>query len=169
MKKYCNDCGKMKSTVDFHASGWTRDGLQVYCIPCRRKRNKKYTVEVAERRRKSKYGISIEQYEKMKGDYCPICEVEFGTGTAKPGIDHNHTTGKVRDIICQNCNVMLGMARDDPGILESGAMYLKKHDCPNAGKHSTVERCADCGYSANDEEEEREDWDGDTPEVASRL
>jgi hypothetical protein len=38
--------------------------------------------------------------------------------------------------------------------------------CPNWEKHSIIERCADCGYSVNDEDG---DWDGDTPETASRF
>lgn len=38
--------------------------------------------------------------------------------------------------------------------------------CPNTGNHAILERCPDCGYSINDEEL---DWDGDSPETASRI
>jgi len=56
---------------------------------------------------------------------CPICR------TDNPGrwwaIDHCHRTGKVRDVICDKCNKMLGLANDDPCRLLSAATYLIKH------------------------------------------
>jgi hypothetical protein len=58
---------------------------------------------------------------------CVIC------GTTEPGdnwhrglhIDHCHATGRVRGLLCQNCNQMLGKAHDDPAVLRKAAQYLE--------------------------------------------
>lgn len=42
-------------------------------------------------------------------------------------VDHCHVTGKVRGLVCQNCNSMLGYAKDEERRLEMGIEYLKKH------------------------------------------
>ena len=42
-------------------------------------------------------------------------------------VDHNHATGKVRKLLCHDCNTMIGKAKEDIQILESAINYLKKH------------------------------------------
>jgi Recombination endonuclease VII len=61
----------------------------------------------------------------QQGECCAICK------TTEPGhhgwaIDHCHTTGKVRGILCQKCNPMLGYARDQIAILEAAIDYLMR-------------------------------------------
>jgi hypothetical protein len=41
-------------------------------------------------------------------------------------IDHDHETGKVRGLLCANCNNMLGLALDNPVLLEKGAAYIRQ-------------------------------------------
>ena len=56
---------------------------------------------------------------------CAICdEIPKKTFT----IDHCHTTGVVRELLCNSCNVLLGNAKDNISILERAISYLKKHD-----------------------------------------
>jgi hypothetical protein len=43
--------------------------------------------------------------------------------------DHDHVTKKVRGIVCQRCNLMLGGARDSRGVLAAGIRYLEVHGC----------------------------------------
>lgn len=75
---------------------------------------------------KSKYGITPEQYEKMRTDQefrcmiCRKCEDEIG----KLVIDHCHKSGKVRGLLCGNCNKLIGLAREDPRILRSAQFYV---------------------------------------------
>lgn len=57
---------------------------------------------------------------------CAICCAQM-IGNSEPALDHDHLTGRHRDLLCQPCNKMLGNAEDDPGILELGITYLKKH------------------------------------------
>lgn len=41
-------------------------------------------------------------------------------------IDHNHTTGEVRGLLCSNCNTILGLCNDNIIILQSAISYLNK-------------------------------------------
>jgi len=75
------------------------------------------------------YGITYEEYEQMvedQGGGCAICgKTESEEGRRLP-IDHCHTTGKVRGVLCAKCNQALGMFRDDPELLRNAAQYLEK-------------------------------------------
>jgi hypothetical protein len=42
-------------------------------------------------------------------------------------VDHNHETGKVRELLCTQCNKALGQLYDSPDLLEIAAKYLRKH------------------------------------------
>jgi len=78
---------------------------------------------------KHRYGISIEQYEQMLIDQnyrCKIC------GSTDPGhkkkhfsVDHCHETGRVRGLLCANCNLTLGYVKDDVALLKSCIGYLQ--------------------------------------------
>lgn len=76
------------------------------------------------------YNISLEQYETMMLDpHCRICGSEgfviSKNGKAKLAIDHDHLTGKVRGLLCHNCNRALGLLKDDINILQRAIEYLK--------------------------------------------
>lgn len=80
-----------------------------------------------------KYGLTVEQYDEMliKQDRkCAICG-ESGD-ESKPHrplyVDHNHETGKVRGLLCQRCNFMIGQARDSIEILRKGIRYLENYE-----------------------------------------
>jgi hypothetical protein len=73
---------------------------------------------------KAAYGITIEQKEEMskaQGGKCKICGVLMTCAH----VDHNHTTGKVRGLLCYRCNHALGLFKDSIQALESAAAYLK--------------------------------------------
>lgn len=76
-----------------------------------------------------RYGISLEEYramEKEQGSVCAICnQSETAKGFLRLSVDHCHETGEVRGLLCANCNRMIGMAKDDPAILEAAIRYLK--------------------------------------------
>jgi hypothetical protein len=77
---------------------------------------------------KTLYGITQEDRNKIiefqKG-ICPVCH-DILDGI-KSCVDHNHVTNKVRGILCNNCNLLLGSSRDNISILESAIEYLKYH------------------------------------------
>lgn len=78
-----------------------------------------------------KYGLTLAEYSQMVIDQkglCAICSLpevrKKASGPALLCVDHNHTTGKVRGLLCNNCNIMLGHARDNPAFLIAGTSYL---------------------------------------------
>lgn len=86
-----------------------------------------------------KYGITPEHYDDMRkeqGCRCKICgvhEEDAPQGRAKASttalqIDHCHETGKIRALLCSNCNGMLGKARDSTETLAKAVDYLKEHE-----------------------------------------
>ncbi len=55
---------------------------------------------------------------------CMICQRPF-EGRTEPSVDHDHTTTKVRGLLCTTCNFGLGSFKDDPSLLASAIQYLK--------------------------------------------
>ena len=47
-------------------------------------------------------------------------------GTKTLCIDHDHKTGKIRGLLCQNCNVSIGKFKEDINIMQKAIDYLKK-------------------------------------------
>lgn len=71
---------------------------------------------------KQKYGMTIEDFERMsqdQGGRCAICTKE-----GKLVVDHNHDTGQVRGLLCNDCNRNLIAQRNDPEIFYKAAEYL---------------------------------------------
>jgi hypothetical protein len=91
------------------------------CYPCHYKHKQK------KRDVKRKYGITLEKYEEYinKGN-CTICGCE-SSDTNRLVLDHDHATGKVRDVLCDRCNHILGHARDNIEVLKNAVLYLKLH------------------------------------------
>lgn len=77
-------------------------------------------------RRPEKYGLSPAELRALLDQHsvCAICRTAQW-GRKGPAVDHDHATGRVRGILCQKCNVMLGNARDDPAILRAAVAYLE--------------------------------------------
>lgn len=80
------------------------------------------------------YGIGVQDLKAManiqehKCDICGEAERVLKNGVVKHlAVDHDHTTGKVRALLCQSCNQMLGFAKDDPNLLKKAIAYLAKH------------------------------------------
>lgn len=72
------------------------------------------------------YGINLDQYEilaEVQNHRCKICnKPEMGKALA---VDHNHGTGKIRGLLCQNCNMGLGKFQDSVEFLSEAIKYLK--------------------------------------------
>ena len=80
----------------------------------------------------SGYGLSVEAHRSLvekQGNVCAICGSAPGAWRANGGglvIDHDHSTGMVRGLLCPSCNRGLGQFEDDPTRLLSAAKYLTK-------------------------------------------
>lgn len=79
---------------------------------------------------KKKYGITPEQHTLMliqQNDCCAICNRHKSEFKKSLCVDHDHATGKVRALLCRNCNLLLGYARDNVTTLQDSISYLLKH------------------------------------------
>jgi hypothetical protein len=75
-----------------------------------------------------RFRIPIESYRFLldeQGHGCAICGNE-ATPTRALAIDHDHATDTIGGLLCTRCNMLIGYARDNPGVLDSAANYLKK-------------------------------------------
>lgn len=125
--KRCCSCGHKKPLEDFHKRRKSSDGLSPLCKPCQREQNRAvYRAKSKEDVRLislKRFGLTTAAYRAMlsaQGGGCAICR-----GTTKLSVDHCHTTGKIRGILCNKCNLAIGYFEDDQDRLKAAIDYLK--------------------------------------------
>jgi transcription initiation factor IIE alpha subunit len=94
------------------------------CAEKRAKQNKNWKL-------KHRYGITLEQYDEMlaeQGGKCYICDKHHTEQKFGLAVDHNHTTGAVRKLLCNRCNGILGeLFECEGGRLDRMLSYLEEH------------------------------------------
>ncbi len=99
-------------------------------------RNQARYLEKRDSHLQTKYGIGLAEYDAMhaaQGGRCAICAADKTGGRGGPSrfhVDHCHTTKRVRGLLCNSCNRMIGLGKDDPAILRAGADYVERHAQP---------------------------------------
>ncbi len=76
---------------------------------------------------KKTYGMTPEQWDEMfesQGHSCAICRSDQTSFSWC--VDHDHEAGEVRGILCHGCNVLIGMAKDHPEVLDDAKRYLEE-------------------------------------------
>lgn len=75
-----------------------------------------------------KYGLTAEEYKQLidkQDGKCAICGASIGnTEGDRLYVDHDHATGKVRGLLCSNCNLGLGKFQDSVQLLQKAILYL---------------------------------------------
>jgi hypothetical protein len=126
-------CKKIKTVVDFAKDKRGKfHGKSDRCKECQSISSKKWhesrPVELKRAKmRQYKYGVTPDKFENMwisQGASCAICRDQLDRESKQTVVDHCHTTGTVRGILCKKCNTTLGWARDDVRWLESAIRYL---------------------------------------------
>lgn len=83
---------------------------------------------------KKAYGISLEYYKQLYKEQqgvCAICkepetQIHKKTGQIMSlSVDHCHTTGNIRGLLCKKCNMALGLFQDNELLLKEASVYLK--------------------------------------------
>lgn len=139
--KKCRECGEYKSLLDFHKKTKSKDGRQSKCKECNQKSVEKWQKDNPDKyeatwkrqiatdgallkRRLRTYQLSEQEYnellEKCEGK-CTICKEVPSNWLV---IDHCHTSGVVRGLLCNNCNTGLGYFKDDPIRMLNAIEYL---------------------------------------------
>lgn len=126
--KWCKDCGEIKPLDTFVLSKKSPTGRGSYCKPCQNARTYESRQRLhggsREYHLRRRYGIGVKAFEAMlveQDGKCLICE-----RSEPEHVDHDHETGKVRGILCFNCNQGLGNFRDDIRSLIRAVNYLMR-------------------------------------------
>ena len=110
-EKRCPRCKTVKPADQFKRNRMSKTGLSSWCKICDH--------------RCSTYGSAFD-YERLfrdQGGRCAICtRIPDIVGTLQ--VDHDHDTGEVRALLCRDCNLMIGFARECPDALVRAATYL---------------------------------------------
>lgn len=143
--KVCSSCREALPLSGFHRQSASRDGLMPYCRACNsrkstgvaRARNPdrvkanqqagRASATVRERKRRlRRYGLDEVSYAALleaQATCCPGCLEPF---EVTPYVDHCHTSGAVRGLLCDGCNKTLGFAKDSAARLRRLADYLER-------------------------------------------
>jgi hypothetical protein len=128
-EKNCPDCSTIKPASEFYPSKKGVSGLYSYCKPCTYRRNSKYQMNRFGSKRWMnifhKYGLTQAAYEAMDAEQHGLCAV----CTVRPCrvIDHDHTTGVVRALLCSGCNAFVGYLEKDATWYQRAIAYLERH------------------------------------------
>src|SRR5882757_7060452 len=83
-----------------------------------------------------RYGITLDNYFELseaQGHVCAICGSEENDSRRKYfDVDHNHTTGQVRGLVCSRCNLMIGNIENHGQLVEKILSYLRSWESKNA-------------------------------------
>jgi hypothetical protein len=132
--KRCANCREVKEYSGFTLSKITHDRRTAHCRLCisakaRAKyltRTERRTAKDREAHRRWKYGLTAEQFSAMlaaQRGCCAICGEHMGT----PCVDHDHTTEKVRGLLCKECNWAIGFLHDNAVRMDRAAAYIREH------------------------------------------
>lgn len=95
-----------------------------------RELNKEKVQEDSRKRHlKRKFNLTVEEYDTMleaQDGNCAICRKECETGYAL-AVDHNHANGRVRALLCKNCNTAIGLFKENTAVLQAAIDYLNFH------------------------------------------
>jgi hypothetical protein len=153
--KTCNKCGQTKPVSEYSRKSASKDGYQPSCKVCCAaahlvwsRQNPDKVREYAQRQKakdpvkfkkkqnramlKHRRGITLEDKTAMltsQGGGCAICGDPLDAESRYSHVDHSHSTGKIRGILCGECNRGLGAFRDNAESLESAISYLENAQC----------------------------------------
>lgn len=92
------------------------------------KRNNGYSLN--KNRNLKKYGLTTVDFFKMfknQNGCCEICGNNFLINNTRICIDHDHINGKVRGLLCNNCNSGIGFLKDNLDYMLNAIEYIKKY------------------------------------------
>lgn len=142
-------CSRCKTYVPIEQIGWTDKAhtkRKSICKTCDAKKQAAYLEKHPEARQRHKeiarnwylkhgrarqvtqYGLTLEQYDVLVDQQQNRCAICGGPpGEKRLHVDHDHKTGKVRALLCSNCNCAIGYMHDDVELLAKAIAYLTQH------------------------------------------
>lgn len=146
--KTCIGCKQVKSLEDFPVGKNYADGRINRCRLCRNEWRRNYRAskpndrnsakdrygrtkeQIRSYNRKRAYGVTQEQFDQMVAEQNGLCLIcgNPPSGKGKSNIlhvDHCHDTGRIRGLLCTNCNCGIGFFKDDPELVKKALAYLE--------------------------------------------
>ena len=124
--KQCTLCNEEKPLTEFNKNSRYREGYYKHCKKCH------YTVYGRPRHFVYSYGLTEEDFNTLlkKQEYkCFCCSKEHKEHKSERlFVDHCHTTGKIRGLLCHHCNFALGAAKDNIETLKNLIKYLEQNN-----------------------------------------
>lgn len=137
--KTCSKCGREQSVGNFSRNKRNKDGRQWWCKRCHGAQDAVYGRSGAAitKQLERTYGITLGDYYRMYAEQsgcCAICGVHHkARGFQEPGrggarclvVDHNHSTNAVRRLLCNNCNLLVGLVEKNRPKLLTVLRYIR--------------------------------------------
>lgn len=121
--KRCTRCGVLKSVNDYYKRSNRTGNMQTFCKICSNENARNVSF-------KKWYNLTNLDYDRMleeQNGRCMICGRHQSEFKNRFNVDHDHTTGKVRALLCVSCNTGLGKFRDNVEIMNKAIEYLKNY------------------------------------------
>lgn len=119
VNKTCTVCGDEKHHSSFSRNGRSKDGLMAHCKLCKKDIDLECNL-------KRKYGLDTVTFNAMKKEQeykCLICKKDKSLV-----VDHCHSSGRVRGLLCHQCNTLIGFAGEDVNIFERAIQYVRRYE-----------------------------------------
>lgn len=153
-KYLCTGCKTAYPISHYSKNKGKPKGINQYCRSCQSTKNKEYqrrlkkgellhtkcfykkgTKEHNDHTKNQclryAYNITLDKYNTLFAEQlgcCAICGIHQSKLTKSLGVDHNHTTGRVRGLLCTKCNTGIGHLNENIDILNKSIDYLRLHD-----------------------------------------
>jgi len=129
--KQCCECKEIKLEQEFYKRNDVRSGLSYRCKKCHNSKNDRDRKKIPDKYRNTqlmaKFNMSLDDYNKLfqeQNGCCAICGKHQSELKKSLGVDHDHTTGKIRGLLCVKCNIAIGMFDEDLIMLDNAKIYL---------------------------------------------
>jgi Autographiviridae endonuclease VII len=122
----CKPCRKA-DYQDYRAANHER--LLAYSKAYRQGHREQFSVWHRNYRVRTTYGLTVAEYRDLcerQDNRCGICRRDFAELGRRPSVDHDHDTGRVRGLLCDNCNRGLGFFKENPRFLDAAKEWLTK-------------------------------------------
>lgn len=124
--KGCSQCKKTLPFLQFNKRALAKSGYSSNCKTCVSKKQSGYSL-------KHKFGLDEYSYKLLLQlqDYrCIICKSPSSKFAKRLHVDHSHTTGVIRGLLCSSCNMALGLFKDNSTSLKRALNYLDPKGTP---------------------------------------
>lgn len=114
-ESHCYRCRTWKPTEEFQVDRTRGSGRASICKPC-----------ISDASTASRYGLTpleLSAFRSKHGNKCGICERTGGPLY----VDHDHSSGRLRGLLCPGCNTAIGAFQEDPSLFAKALAYLEKN------------------------------------------